>query len=101
MAQLTIRSSEELVERVRRAAAQSKRSMNAWVTLVLDAATNPDNEADEVERVRAKLRAAGLLADEAPMPMVGPSIAELHRMAGDSGRRGVPASDLVSLDRGE
>ncbi|MHB8244717.1 MAG: toxin-antitoxin system HicB family antitoxin [Acidimicrobiales bacterium] len=62
MAQLTLRSSEELLERVKRAAARQGRSMNEYVVGVLDAATNPSLAGSEAERLRERLDAAGLLA---------------------------------------
>ena len=42
MAQMTVRTSEELLERLRSAALERSLSMNAYVEAVLDAATNPD-----------------------------------------------------------
>lgn len=53
MAQLTIRASEELIERVRAAARETGRSMNAYVADVLDAATDPDLAGDAAARLRA------------------------------------------------
>ena len=42
MAQLTIRASDDLIERVRTSAADAGRSMNDYVTSILDAVTDPD-----------------------------------------------------------
>lgn len=41
-------------------------SLNAYVRAVLDAATDPDLCSEAAERVRAKLRMAGLVDDEQP-----------------------------------
>ena len=58
------RAPDELMRRVKRAAARSGRSMNEYVSAVLDAATNPTLEGDDAARLRARLAQAGLLADE-------------------------------------
>jgi plasmid stability protein len=62
MGQLTLRLPDELVERVRSMADQLGRSMNDYASAVLDAATNPNFADSEAERVRVRLRLAGLLA---------------------------------------
>lgn len=61
MAQMSWRSSDELAERVRRAARASGRSMNDYVTAVLDAATDPDLAGDEATAPRERLARAGFL----------------------------------------
>lgn len=101
MAQLTIRASEQLVERVKDAAAREGRSMNEFVTSVLDAATNPDHESDHGERVRARLRAAGLLWEPPP----GTTARRRHskaevEAAGKRAAKGTLLSDIVIRDRG-
>lgn len=98
MAQMTWRADPDLIERVRRRARESGRSMNEWVTSVLDAATNPEHTGDETERVREKLRAAGLLVTPGPArPRPDPArVAEARRQAG----KGTPLSDIVSEQRG-
>lgn len=55
------RTSDDLLERVRRQAQQQGRSLNDWVTGVLSAATDPPLAGDEAQRVRGRLAAAGLL----------------------------------------
>ena len=102
MAQLTIRADEDLVRRVKKAAADEGRSMNEFVTSVLDAATNPDHESDHGERVRARLRAAGLLREpppDAPRVRRRHSRAEVEA-AGKRAAKGTPLSDIVIRDRG-
>ena len=63
MEQMTWRASADLIERVRRAAHRQHRSMNDYVTAVLDAATDPSLAGDEAERLRERLDLAGLLAE--------------------------------------
>jgi len=52
----------ELVERVRRSAKAQGRSMNDYVTSVLDAATDPDLAGGDAARLRERLARAGLVA---------------------------------------
>lgn len=97
MSQITWRASEELVDRVRAAAAREQRSINDFVTTVLDAATNPDLAGDQAARIRERLARAGLLA-ETGNPAVRPDparVATARKAAGS----GTPLSTLVSRDR--
>jgi plasmid stability protein len=66
MGQMTWRMSDDLLLRVRAAAEREGRSMNDYVTAVLDAATNPELATDEGARVRERLAAAGLLVPPGP-----------------------------------
>lgn len=98
MSQLTIRADEALVERVRRAAHDAGRSMNDYVTAVLDAATDPDLGGTEAERLRDRLAAAGLLDTPGGPGRRRPdeaSVSAARRRAG----RGTPLSDLVTGGR--
>lgn len=94
MAQLTVRAPEELVERVKAAALGSQRSMNEYITLVLDAATDADLSGSEAERVRERLARAGLLAPP-PSPRTPEPDAESVRAAGRRAARGTPLSELA------
>ena len=97
MAQLTIRASDELVERVRTAAGRLGRSMNEYVVAVLGAATDPDLAGDDSERIRERLDRAGLLAAGGvarPRPEAS-SVAAARAAAG----RGTQLSDIVASDR--
>jgi hypothetical protein len=98
MSQLTIRTSAELVERVRAAASEHGMSINGWVTEVLDAATDPDREDDLALRVRAKLRAAGLLAGTGRSETSAPSLTEVRALVGSS-LTADRAAAAVSADR--
>lgn len=55
--QITWRADDELVERVRAAAGTSGRSVDEFVTRVLDATTDPDLAGTEAQRVRERLAA--------------------------------------------
>jgi hypothetical protein len=98
MAQMTWRTSDELLERVRSQAQQRGRSLNEWVTAVLAAATDPSLTGDEAQRVRERLAAAGLL--EAPERGVHrrPDEADVARARAAAGRD-VPLSEMVSEGR--
>ncbi|MCC7077135.1 MAG: transcriptional regulator [Acidimicrobiia bacterium] len=97
MGQMTWRADDELIERVRRSARATGRSLNAYVTSVLDAATNPELNSDEATRVRERLAAAGILAPGGS-PRRRPArnaVAKARRSAG----KGVPLSEIVSSER--
>jgi hypothetical protein len=97
MEQMTWRASADLIERVRRAAQRQHRSMNDYVTAVLDAATNPRLAGGEAERLRERLAQAGLLAEPG-----GQHIRPARGETADARRRagtGTALSELVSEDR--
>ena len=96
MEQMTWRAPAELIERVRRAAQRQHRSMNDYVTAVVDAATNPSLASDEAGRLRERLDLAGLLAE--PGERRRPpreAAAGARRRAGT----GTALSQLISEDR--
>jgi plasmid stability protein len=98
MGQLTLRLSDELVERVRTTADQLGRSMNDYAGAVLDAATNPDLSDSESERIRVRLRLAGLLAPSTHITSTRPSreaVAAARKRAG----QGTPLAQLVEDGR--
>ena len=94
---MTWRAPADLIERVRRAARRQHRSMNDYVTAVLDAATNPRLAGTEVERLRERLDQAGLLTEPSERHRRPP------REEADGARRracvGTALSQLVSEDR--
>lgn len=98
--QMTIRADEELIERVKRSAAAAGRSMNEWSNLVFRAATDPEAAGSEIERIRERLRNAGVLAEHQPLPG-GPPDPDLVRAAGQRATTGTPLSSYVSEGRGE
>jgi hypothetical protein len=97
MEQMTWRASADLIERVRRAARRQHRSMNDYVTAVLDAATNPRLAGSEAERLRERLAQAGLLAEQGERHVRPPDAqaTAARRRAGT----GTALSRLVSEDR--
>lgn len=100
MSQVTWRASDELVERVRRAAASEGRSLNEYLTRLARAATDPDLADSELERLRERLLRAGLLTlpehdHRARKRPDRKALARARRAAG----RGTPLSDLVAEDR--
>jgi len=98
MAMFTWRADDQLLARVRAvAAAAGHSSTNAFVTVVLDAATNPDLAGDDAARLRERLARAGVLAPAGP-PRRRPSAQAVARaQAAASG--GTPLAELVSEGR--
>lgn len=66
MAQVTWRAPDELVDRVRMAAADQQRSLNDYLTRLAQAATNPDLADDDLARTRERLARAGIPAAPGP-----------------------------------
>ncbi|TKJ24523.1 transcriptional regulator [Blastococcus sp. CCUG 61487] len=97
MAQLTIRTTEELVERVRAVARESGQSMNEFMVAVLGAATDPDLAENPSERIRERLARAGLLAPAGP-PRALPDVDRVTHARAAAGR-GTQLSDIVASDR--
>ena len=98
MGQMTIRSADDLVERVRKAAAASGRSMNEFVVAVLDAATDPEHAPTELHEIRERLDRAGILARTEPRRRPPPdpeAVAAARRRAAG----GTPLSQIVSDGR--
>jgi|SRR5699024_826994 len=98
MAQLTIRANDDLVRRVRRAAEEQGLSMNAYVSHVLNVATDPEYAVSSFERVSERFRAAGLLAErseQGDVPLRPERVASARKAAG----RGTPLSEIVASER--
>lgn len=99
MAQMTWRTSDELLERVRRQAVEHGRSLNEWVTTVLDAATDPSSASSPAAELRERLARAGILGDVAPRPSAGTVDPDRLTAARAAAGRGTPLSDVVVAAR--
>lgn len=99
MAQMTWRTSDELLERVRRQAVDHGRSLNEWVTTVLDAASDPSSASSPAAELRERLARAGILSDVSQRS--GPSTVDPDRLAAAraAAGRGTPLSDVVVANR--
>jgi hypothetical protein len=98
MTQVTWRAPDDLVDRVREAAAREGRSLNDYLTRLARAATDPALAGSDLERLRERLARAGLLAP-AGVPRQRPdpdAVAQARRRAG----QGTSLADLVSEGRG-
>jgi hypothetical protein len=98
MVQLTLRVQDELMPRLKAAAAAQGRSLNGWATAVLAAAVDPDLAGDEAERVRERLARAGLLVQVEDAPRSRPERAAVARARAAAGK-GRPLSELVAEER--
>ncbi|MGH9064441.1 MAG: transcriptional regulator [Acidimicrobiales bacterium] len=97
MPQMTWRPSDDLLQRVRHAADRAGRSMNDYVSAVLDAATDPALAGGEAERLRARLDRAGLLVPPG-RPRRRPPADRVEPARAAAGR-GTPLAQLVSRGR--
>ncbi len=94
-AQITIRLNPELVKRLKADAERAGRTMNAHVSVILDAATNPDTAGDEARQLRERLRRAGVLLEVTPTTQPRPDDEAFERARAEAGR-GTALSDIVS-----
>ncbi|HMS61870.1 MAG TPA: hypothetical protein PKD63_06280 [Solirubrobacteraceae bacterium] len=99
MANVTLRVDDETWAAVKAAAAREGQSANAYVAGVLTAVTDPTSAGDAIERVRERLRRAGLLEEAPRSTKPRPSRAAV-RAAGRRAGRGKPVSDYVIEGRG-
>ena len=100
MRQLNLRVPEALADDLKRAAADQGRSVNALATDGLRALVDPDFAGDEADRIRERLRQAGLLTQLEPMPGDRPSKEDVQRSRESAGQ-GRPLSEYVSDGRGQ
>lgn len=97
MGQVSWRAPDELVDRVRAVARELGYSVNQYLTLVVEAATNPDLAGSQAEKVRERLARAKLLAP-AGVPRTRPSSDELGRVRAAAGRN-TTLADLIVENR--
>lgn len=94
---MTWRTSDELLERVRRQAQEHGRSLNEWVTAVLAAASDPASAGDEAHQLRERLARAGVLED-VEQPVIRPAAKRVAAARAAAGR-GRSLAGIVSDDR--
>lgn len=99
MKQMSLRVPDQLAEDLKRAAADRGASVNSFATTVLSTAVDPDFSGDEAERLRARLRRAGLLWEPEGLAPDPPSREAVERARAAAGG-GTPLSELVSEGRG-
>jgi hypothetical protein len=98
MRQVSWRAHDDVVERVRRAARRSDRSLNEYITVVLAAATDPATAGSEVEAIRERLALAGLL-EPGPSPTGRRPSKRSVDAAGHRAAGGTPLEELVKSGR--
>lgn len=97
MTQVTWRAPDELVDRLRMAAAAQQRSLNDYLTRLVEAATDPEYAGDDATRIRERLERAGLLVASGPRRR-RPDPVDVTAARAAAGR-GTPLADLVADDR--
>lgn len=98
MGQVTWRADDDLIDRAKDVAAEQGRSLNDYLTTVVDAATDPATASDEAQQIRERLARAGLLGSPPPPPPRRPDpdqVAAARRQAG----AGRPLEHFVSEGR--
>jgi hypothetical protein len=98
--QVSWRADDDLVERARRRARELNQSLNGYLSLVVDAATDPDLAGDEASRLRERLAAAGLLASSPRPASSRPDPSAVAAAAARAGR-GTDLAEAVSRGRDE
>lgn len=99
MRQITVRASDDLIDRVKEAARRQGESMNEWVVFVLESVTDPAHAGDRAAELRERFRRAGLLEETPARPGASRDPARLAAARRNAGR-GRPLSDYVIEDRG-
>jgi predicted transcriptional regulator len=99
MAQLTLRMDDDLARHLKAKAEEEGRSVNSLATFALRVLVDPDLAGAEAERLRERLRRAGILADPGGPPQPRPAEEDLVRARAEAGK-GKPLSDFVSEGRG-
>jgi plasmid stability protein len=98
MPQITLRVDDDLARRLKIAASSAGRSVNAFAGSVLRAAVDPELAGDEAQRLRERLRAAGLLEEGIPLRAAAPDPAAV-RAARRAAGGGTSLAQLVSEGR--
>lgn len=95
MAQISLRISDQLAEDLKADARRQKLSVNGYITHILNSVSDPEYGGTEAERVRERLRRAGLLAERSDdSENERPSRQEFEQARAKAGE-GKPLSDYV------
>lgn len=100
MTQISWRADDELVTRAKQRAQALNKSLNEYVTAVVEAATDPRHAGSEAAELRERLGAAGLLAEPFARPSAPRPRPEEVRAARRRAARGKPVSEILLEDRG-
>ena len=101
MAQISLRIPDELADDIKADAKAQKLSVNGYITYILRSASDPEFGGTEAERVRDRLRRAGLLEEWPGEPEEKrPDREEIARIRAKAGK-GTSLSDLVIEERGQ
>jgi hypothetical protein len=100
MTAVSWRAEDSLVERVRKVASTQGKSMNEFITQVLDAATNPESASDEATRIRERLARFDLVVPQVDAELRVRPPADLVEKARKAAGQGTLLSDLVIEGRG-
>jgi hypothetical protein len=87
-----------LVSQVKNLARSDGLSLNEWLTRVMTVLTQADDAETPGQRLRSRLRGAGLLASGNPVAIAPPSEAALSEARRKAGA-GTPLAEIVSADR--
>lgn len=98
MANVTLRLDDETWTAVKDAAAREGQSANSYIVNALTALTDPQSAGGELERIRERLRRAGLLEEPSPTAKRRPDQAALRAARARAGR-GTPLSEILERDR--
>jgi hypothetical protein len=98
MGQMSWRVTDEVLERVRRQAHAQGQSLNEWVTLVMQAASDPAYATTDAERIRERLAAAGILHVPTPVTRKAHSRKAVSKARAEAGE-GRSLADIVVTDR--
>jgi hypothetical protein len=100
MAQISLRISDELAEDIKSDARRRKLSVNGYITYILRSASDPEFGGSEAERVRERLRRAGLLEEWDGEPEIEPPTQEEFEQARAAASKGKSLTDLLLEERG-
>ncbi|MGH2775041.1 MAG: transcriptional regulator [Actinomycetota bacterium] len=98
MGQVSWRVDDELLDAVRRAADAAGLSVNRFITETLRVATSEDEGASEAERMRHRLRAAGLLTSETRPRRLNLTEEQIKAMRAEASQ-GTSLTEIVLDDR--